>query len=102
MRPISARFAAAVLAGFLGLPTCGCTGLGLAVQQRLIAAPQFDIHLPSIHIAGFLSHRPDCPAALGCWPHSTDRPLQATYELWAFVDGTSSPMRVLALPLAQR
>jgi hypothetical protein len=96
-----------VLAAAICLLAALACGLGgVAVQQRLVEAPQIDVSLGTIHIVAFAQSFA-CPPQTPCPPTPVSRPRPSHYVIWVLTrteqpDGTREIVRQLvALPLRE-
>jgi hypothetical protein len=95
-----------LLAAFSLFVVLSCFLGSIAVQQRVVEAPQIDVSLGTIHIVAF-AQTFACPPQTPCPPTPVSRPRPSHYVIWVLTrteqpDGTREIVRQLvALPLRQ-
>ncbi len=61
----------------------GMLGLGVAIQQRIIALPELDVQFRGSHVVVYMTQAPDCIRYLtSCPPELIARPTQDFYVIW--------------------
>ena len=105
-----ARIVAIVIATGIGLLIASTTALGALVQRRVVAPPELDARLGTLHLKAFAANDPACANDLLCAPDHIAVSEQNYYTIWVLIRTGRSDQpggeyemgrRLLVIPLKQ-